>query len=363
MSGTGSTPWASHRVSSMALTFETSPTAAAWNARIAATPNGGNIYQSHELGEVKRMARWRPLYAESHGVAMTIHEKSAPGFGAVWYLPKGPCVADAASLGPIVDDLREAARARGVMFVRLEPEIREDEQTLADLEALGLVHTDPVQPHSSTVIFHLPGSTDDLLAAYPSKTRNMVRRAGREGVEVERAPGSEETFELMWRLWSVVVEDQGLGVRGRDYFVESWRIMVDSGLAQAFVARKDGEPLAWALVAALGEVAAYKEGASLRDRPVPGASQLLQYEGMRWAIERGARTYDLVGVPHSSRLDDRSDLRHGLGVFKRGFSKEVTDWVGAWDLVLRPRRYAVWQRIGQRVVTRVQRRERGDAFW
>lgn len=160
-----------------------------------------------------------------------------------------------------------------------------------------------------------------------------------------------------------MVADQGLGVRGHDYFVESWRILVDSGLAQVFVARLDGEPLAWALVATLGGSAAYKEGASLRDRPVPGASQLLQYEGMRWAIERGARTYDLVGVPHSSRLDDRSDLRHGLGVFKRGFTKEVTDWVGAWDLVLRPRRYAVWQRIGQRVVTRVQRRERGDAFW
>ena len=347
----------------MALTFETSPTAPAWNARIAASPNGGNIYQSHELGEVKRMARWRPLHAESHGVAMTIHEKTAPGFGTVWYLPKGPCVADTASLRPIVEDLRDAGRARGVMFVRLEPEIREGAQALADLAGMGLVRTDPVQPHSSTVIFPLPDSADDLLAAYPSKTRNMVRRAGREGVEVERVAGSPETYELMWELWSAVVADQGLGVRGHDYFVESWRILVDSGLAQVFVARLDGEPLAWALVATLGGSAAYKEGASLRDRPVPGASQLLQYEGMRWAIERGARTYDLVGVPHSSRLDDRSDLRHGLGVFKRGLTKEVTDWVGAWDLVLRPRRYAVWQRIGQRVVTRVQRRERGDAFW
>lgn len=347
----------------MALTFETSPPPTGWDARIAASPNGGNIYQSHELGEVKRMARWRPLYAVSHGVAMTVHEKPAPGFGTVWYLPKGPCVPDTATLGPIVDDLREAARSRGVLFVRLEPEIPEDEQALADLAGMGLVRTEPVQPHSSTVVFDLPDSADDLLAAYPSKTRNMVRRAGREGVEVERAPGTDETYELMWRLWSAVVKDQDLGVRGHDYFVGSWRILVASGLAQVFVARKDGEPLAWALVATIGQVAAYKEGASLRDRPVPGASQLLQYEGMRWAIERGARTYDLVGVPHSSRLDDRSDLRYGLGVFKRGFSKEVTDWVGAWDLVLRPRRYAAWQRLGQRVVTRLQRREPGDAFW
>lgn len=361
----------------MPLTFLSSPSAAEWDARIAATPNGGNVYQSHALGQVKRMARWTPRYAVSaapalsgpgadggaEGVAMTIHSKRAPGFGTVWYLPKGPCVDDVETLRPLVDQLREAAREEGVVFVRIEPEIRETPEALAALETMGLVRTDPVQPHSSTVIFALPGSEDELLAAYPSKTRNMVRRALRDGVEVERAPDSDETYEQMWTIWQAVVRDQGLGVRGKDYFVESWRTMVRGGVAQPVVARVDGEMVAWALVTVIGEVAAYKEGASLRERPVPGASQLLQYEGMRWAIERGARTYDLVGTPHSTRLDDKDDLRHGLGIFKRGFSKEVTDWVGAWDIVLRPRRYAAWRRIGQRVVTRVQRREPGDAFF
>lgn len=347
----------------MPLTFVSSPSAAEWDARIAATPNGGNVYQSHALGQVKRMARWTPRYAVADGVAMTVHTKRAPGFGTVWYLPKGPCVSDAEALRPLVAQLREAAAAEGVCFVRIEPEIRESPESLSALEAMGLVRTDPVQPHSSTVIFALPETEDELLAAYPAKTRNMVRRAMREGVEVQRAPDDDATYEQMWTVWEAVVRDQGLGVRGKDYFVESWRTMVRGGVAQPVVALVDGEMVAWALVTVVGTVAAYKEGASLRERPVPGASQLLQYEGMRWAIEQGARTYDLVGTPHSSRLDDKDDMRHGLGVFKRGFSKEVTDWVGAWDIVLRPRRYAVWQRIGQRVVTRVQRREVGDAFW
>lgn len=347
----------------MPLTFVTPPSAADWDARIAATPNGGNIFQSHALGQVKRMARWTPRYAEADGVAMTIHTKRAPGFGTVWYLPKGPCVADVEALRPLVEQLREAAAQEGVLFVRIEPEIPETPEAVAALEAMGLVRTDPVQPHSSTVLFALPPSEDELLAAYPSKTRNMVRRALREGVEVERAADEEETYEQMWAVWEAVVRDQGLGVRGKDYFVRSWRTMVGEGVAQPVVARVGGEMVAWALVTVIGRVAAYKEGASVRDRPVPGVSQLLQYEAMRWAVERGARVYDLVGTPHSSRLEDRSDLRHGLGVFKRGFSKEVTDWVGAWDIVLRPRRYAAWQRLGQRVVTRVQRREPGDAFF
>lgn len=346
----------------MSLAFAPSPAPADWDARIAATPNGGNIYQSHTLGEVKRTARWEPMYAEAHGVAMTIHAKHAPGLGTVWYVPKGPCVADVEALRPLVDSLRDAARRRGVLFTRIEPEIPETPETLAALGRMGLVRTDPVQPHSSTVHFTLPASVEDLLAAYPSKTRNQVRSAIGAGVHVDRAPDSEETYEQMWTLWEGVVRDQGLGVRGKDYFVRSWRTMVRAGIAQPLLARVDGRPVAWALVAHLGQVAVYKEGASLRERPVRGASELVQYEAMRWAIERGARVYDLVGTPHSSRVDDPSDLRHNIGVFKRHFTKDVIDWVGAWDIVTRPRRYAVWQRGGQRVATRLQRAEPGDAF-
>ena len=66
---------------------------------------------------------------------------------------------------------------------------------------------------------------------------------------------------------------------------------------------------------------------------------------------------------HSTRLDDPEDMRYGIGKFKRGFTKEVTDWVGAFDLVIHPRRYAAWQRAGERVVARLQRRGPGDAFW
>lgn len=347
----------------MALRFVTDPTRDEWNARIAATPSGGNLFQSYELGEVKRLARWTPRYAESDGIAMTIHEKKAGVFGTVWYVPKGPCVADTDQLAGVVADLAEAARRDGVLFVRIEPELTQTPEHLAALTSLGLVQTTPVQPHTSTVVHPLPEDVEELMGTFPSKTRNMVRRAGREGVVVERAPDTEQTYDDMWELWSDVVRDQELTVRSKDYHVQSWKIMVRSGLAQVFMARVDGTAVASAVVGVLGEAGAYKEGASLRDRPVPGVSQLVQYEGMRWAIERGARTYDLVGVPHSSELDDPSHPRHGIGKFKRGFTKDVIDWVGAFDLVLRPRRYAAWQRVGERVVARVQRKEPGDTFW
>ena len=46
-----------------------------------------------------------------------------------------------------------------------------------------------------------------------------------------------------------------------------------------------------------------------------------------------------------------------VGEFKRGFSKEVTDWVGAFDLPLRPVRYALLEGIGHRVAARLTSRD------
>jgi serine/alanine adding enzyme len=343
--------------------FVPSPDPAEWNARIAATPNGGNVFQSHELGEIKRMARWTPRHLEVDGVAMTVHEKAAAPFGRVWYIPKGPCVSDPDQLAALLPSLREAAAGQRVLFVRMEPEIPESPQSEQALRSLGLVPAVAVQPNTSTVVHRLPDTAEELIASYPSKTRNMVRRAIRDGVVVERAPDQPSTYEDMWRVWQDVVRDQELTVRSKDYHVRSWETMVRGGIAQVLIARVDGEAVASALVTCIGTVGAYKEGASLRDRPVPGVSQLVQHEGMRWALEQGARVYDLVGVPHSSELDDTSHPRHGIGKFKRGFTKDVIDWVGAWDLVLHPRRYALWNRAGERLVARVQRREAGDGFW
>lgn len=348
----------------MTAPFIPPPTVHGWNDRIAATPGGGTIFQSYELGEVKRMARWTPRYAVIADVAMTVHEKGAAPFRKVWYLPKGPSVSEVADLAPLVEPLREAARREGVLFVRLEPEIRETEENHAALQRLGLVRSSAVQPHTSTVVHELPEREEDLLTSYPSKTRNMVRRAQRdERCTVELATPDEATFEAMWSLWAEVVADQGLAVRSKDYHLNSWRILTRDGLATVVMAHVDEEPAAFALVGRIGTAAAYKEGASLRRHPVPGVSQLLQYEGMRWAISEGARTYDLVGVPHSSQLDDPDHPRHGLGVFKRGFTRDVIDWVGGYDIVIHPRRYAAWNRLGERVVTRVQRTEPTDVFW
>lgn len=339
-------------------------TAAEWDAQVVAAPGPSSMFQTHEFAQVKERVGWRPRFLVVDGVAVTVHTRTAPGLGRVWYAPKGPSVASVDQLASLLPTLAEAARADGAFLLKIEPELREDPGTLAALDSLGLVRAGRVQTNASTVLVDITGGPDDLMATYPSKTRNMVRRALRDGVEVERVPATEENYDRLWRMWAEVVEDQGIATRDRAYQVGMWRTFCEAGLGQLFLARHEGQDVAGAFVTVVGTVACYKDGASVRERPVRGASQVLQFEAMRWAQEQGAVVYDLCGTPHSTRLDDKDDPFHGIGVFKRGFTKEVTDWVGALDLPLRPLRYRAWNGFGHRVLAKALSRGRsGSSFF
>ena len=334
---------------------EVHPSAAEWNARIAATPRS-NMFQTFEMGLAKARAGWRPRFFEVDGVPVVVHERRAPGLGLVWYVPKGPIVADVQELGGLLPQLADAAREAGAFLLKIEPELPESPETLAALSDLGLQYAGRIQNSVSTVLLDISGTAEELMARLPSRTRNTIRKGAKEGVEIEAAPADEASYARMWDLWEQVVADRGVFTRSRDYHIALWRDFCEAGSGQLFFARHEGRDIAAAFVVVVGKVANYREGASVRGRPVRGSAQLLQYEAMTWAQEQGATTYDLCGTPHSTKVDDPDDPLHGVGEFKRGFSKEVTDWVGAFDLPLRPLRYALWERIGHRVAARLTSR-------
>lgn len=75
----------------------------------------------------------------------------------------------------------------------------------------------------------------------------------------------------------------------------------------------------------------------------------LQWEAMRWARDKGCKTYDLWGIPDhpeevlEDQFMDRSDGLWGVYRFKRGFGGEVRRTVGAWDRVYRPFLYRLYE--------------------
>lgn len=326
----------------------------AWDEQLVSNPDGGNIFQMAEVAEVKRLGGWTPRYREFDGLAITIHEKPVFGLGKLWYLPKGPGVSSIDQLSAILPAIEKAAKKAGAFVVKIEPEFKKSEVKSSDLAALNLIHVNPIQPNDSTVILDLTGSLDEIMAGLNQKGRHAIHRAERDGVTAEAVPFTDENARTMYALLCATAEGK-FNTRSFEYYHAFWQNLVNTGRGQLFFASFEGKIIAGAFSAYLGHKGTYKDGASVRERTAYGASHLLQWEIIKWMKDHNVTSYDLCGTPSSDQILDESHPHYGLGRFKTSFNKEVTDYVGAYDLPILPLAYRIWSSVGERIVIRLNR--------
>lgn len=79
---------------------------------------------------------------------------------------------------------------------------------------------------------------------------------------------------------------------------------------------------------------------------------LLQWEMIKWAVERGCDIYDFRGV--SGNVDKNHPL-YGLYRFKKGFGGKFTEFIGELDYVFNPLVYFAVEAV-QRIYRKTRRR-------
>jgi lipid II:glycine glycyltransferase (peptidoglycan interpeptide bridge formation enzyme) len=335
-----------------------------WDALVVANPDGGHILQSRAWAEFKRGWGWRPTYwiaeAADAQVAILFLRRRIPGMGDLWYAPKGPGVADAATLAEILADRQSLQSA---FLVKVEPELDSARADTRVWRSAGLRKArSDVQMSRATIIVDLDRDEDALIASFKPKTRYNIRLAARRGVEIAPVEMSDANIATMYSLMAATRERAGFFLRSEKYFRGYWELQAASGQAQLFFATWQGQVLAGVFATYLGSHGWYKDGGSIKEHSELMAPHLLQWEVMRWLRTRGVRTYDLVAVPPASQLNDTHPL-FGLYRFKSGFSDAVTEFVGTWDLPVRPRAYAAWERWGERAANTINRRLRHDLLY
>ncbi|MFT4231433.1 MAG: peptidoglycan bridge formation glycyltransferase FemA/FemB family protein [Leucobacter sp.] len=367
---------------------------AGWDALVAANPGGGEVWMGDAYLGVKRdegRYRDRRVIVERPGrssIAVGVLAKRVPLLGEWWHLPAGPAGEDARAVLEVADAVARLARSRGAFLLKIEPRL--DPGARDEIRAAGYRDTVRIIPNPSTVLVEIgagsaalegapavdgdpepdgdpapdagPLSDEALLASLGKKARNSINRARRDGIEVERAPASDENCAAFYRLLRETAEGRFV-LRSERYYRVFWQRFEEAGDGQLFFARREGQLVAGAFAMALGRKTTYKDGASVRAKTAYGASHALQWEVLRWANERDALVHDLCGAPPSDRADDREHPLHGVGQFKRSFSPEIIDYAGAFDLPLKPRAYAIWARIGDRLARRASLALRKDPYY
>lgn len=336
----------------MTIRFATQPEIDTWNTLILANPDKGNVFQGFEFAEQKRQGGWTPRYILADTMAVTVLEKTILGIGKLWYLPKGPGVTSVRELDDLLPELATFSKQHGVFAVKIEPELPDATETRVDLMKLGLVKVSPIQPNFSTVTLDLSPDLDTVLASLNQKGRHAINRARRDGVTVKQVESTDENCQLMYDLLAATAEGS-FRIRHYDYYKSFWQRYTQAGFGQLFFAYVDNQIVAGAYAITFGTKSTYKDGASIRERTVYGASHLLQWHVIEWAKARGATVHDFCGAPPSDQIKNPDHPHYGIGRFKTSFNKDVTDYIGAYDLVISPRSYKLWTTLGERIALRL----------
>ena len=166
----------------------------------------------------------------------------------------------------------------------------------------------------------------------------------------------------MAEFYELLVETaqrDGFTIRGRSYFDDIWELLGGRGLARMFMARYEGTLLSATLAFVLGEQCWYVYGASSNSHRDVMPNHLIQWEMMRWAKSQGCTVYDMRGVAPEGP-DAGEEGLSGLNRFKRGFGAQYVEYVGEFDLILRPMWYGMY-RTAEKLRTARRRRKAEEA--
>jgi lipid II:glycine glycyltransferase (peptidoglycan interpeptide bridge formation enzyme) len=344
----------------MTARFATDEEIADWNSHILANPDGGNVFASYQYGKQKELGGYTLRFLFVDRLAVMVHEKSVPGLGKLWYLPKGPEVLSTKDLFVVLKALQPLALKHGVFALRIEPEL--PRTTQATLARHGLVKARPIIPNPSTITLDISDSLDVVLSHLPQKGRHAIRRAERDGVTVQQVEASDKNCRTMFKLLAATAEGQ-FGIRSYEYYHSFWQQFEAAGMGQLFFAYVDGKVVAGAFAMVFGNKSTYLVGASVRKRTVYGASHLLQWHVIEWAKSKGSLVHDFCGSPPSEEISNPTHPHYGIGQFKTAFNKTVTDYVGCYDYILRPVQYKAWALVGERLALRIHQYKHHELYY
>jgi peptidoglycan pentaglycine glycine transferase (the first glycine) len=317
---------------------------AEWDAAVLS--GGGHLLQSWRWGEFKQRFGWdveRISIPSAGGVALAqVLFRTKAGL-SIGYIPRGPVWPpdDPAAFGALWARVDAVARRRRTLNIIVEPD-----RPLPDELPQGLTlepGPEPIQPARSVMVDLLDDQS--LMDQMHPKTRYNVRLARRRGVTTRMAEEPDISVVTFYDMLRDTASRNDFVVHAPEYYREFLRLFAeDACLAFAEI---DGKPVVSVIAAVFGDEAIYMYGASSTRERGHGAAFLLQHEAMRWARSRGARRYDLWGIPEydpessASESGDRlaastGNDRRGLYEFKTRFGGQIVRYPPPMERVYHP---------------------------
>lgn len=291
------------------------------------------ILQSYEWGEVKGDFGWQPIRLMlEKGGPVTILKRELPFVRrSFFYIPRGPLIdfKNEEVLEEFQSAITIEALKHKALFLRIDPEIDEkDAEALKALRKRGFVKAKKeIQPRS-TYILDICHDLDHIKGRFESKFRYNIHVAEKNGIVV-RHERDEQAINAFYSIYKETGKRQTFIIHPLSYYRKIFFQMIRKDNGAVFVAYHNNDPVAAIILLSFGKRVWYMYGASSARARNMMPNNLLHWEAIKWAKEKGFCEYDLWGIP--SKPVEGHPL-WGVYKFKKGFSARLERFIGTWDL-------------------------------
>lgn len=274
----------------------------------------------------------------------------------IMYSPRGPVcdIYDKETISKLVSDAKQLAKKYNSYVLKIDPDVKSDDERFCKIMSeIGFrfnksKNFEGVQPR---FVFRLniEGKTEDeVFASFHSKTRYNIRLAIRKGVTVKI--GKKEDLKEFCDIMMVTGLRDNFIPRSLEYFEKMYDEMGEN--LRLYLMYYNGKVIAGSVAILYGDKVWYLYGASSNVHRNVMPNYLMQWEMIKWAVGNGCAIYDFRGV--SGDLNKGQPL-YGLYRFKKGFSGDFVEFVGALDYIINPFFYFFVEK-GERIYRELRRR-------
>ena len=285
---------------------------------------------------------WRlGVYEESELIAVVLLVKVHAKRGDFLFVPHGPIIENQKYnlkfkvLEILTKEFKKVAQEEKTSFVRISSLFKNIEENTQVFKKLQY-RPAPIYMHAEvTWTLSLKESENDLMYGMRKNTRNLVRRAEKEGVKIEFSASPDALNEFM-KLYKQTSRKHSFVPFSKRYIENEIKAFNQEKKCSVkiYLAKYSGQYISGAIIVFYGNSAYYHHGASGDSFSKIPASYLLQWEAIKDAKKENKEFYNFWGIAKNE--DDKKHPWYGLSLFKKGFGGERKDYLHAQDLVISP---------------------------
>lgn len=241
-----------------------------------------------------------------------------------------------------IKKIKSLSKNKNAIFVKIEPNITKSEkQAQKQIEILkeeGCIKGKPLFT-PQTFCIDTRKTEKELFASFHPKTRYNIRYAQKKGVVIVE-DNSKKAFNKYLKLTFETAKRQNFYAHTEKYHRLMWKHLHENPIRQRrkpiahlLTAKYKGRIVVAWIVFVLGKFLYYPYGASDYKYHKLMGSNLMMWEAIRFAKNKGLSFFDLWGKEEGK----------GFTRFKEGYNPKTVEFIGSWDLVINKKIYKLYK--------------------